>query len=244
MVPRTPVVTSRSSHAPRPCEPRVTFAVPGDLATPTGGFVYDGRIIQELRRLSWKVDVVNIGELFPNPNRDERAKAMAMLASASPGSPTVLDGLAFGALPEAGILRFRTPLIALVHQPLASDPALGTIDANNFHKSESAALASASCVVTTSEATARLLRTEYDVANERIRVVLPGIDRSPEALGSDCSTVRLLSVGSILPVKGYDLLIEALASLTEMSWHLTIAGDRSEASRHRFSSMMILRPVG
>ena len=152
-----------------------------------------------------------------------------MLASAPPGSPTVLDGLAFGALPEAGILRSRTPLIALVHQPLASDPALNTVDANKFHKSESAALATASCVVATSEATARQLRTEYDVANERIRVVRPGIDRLPEALGSGCSRVRLLSVGSILPVKGYDLLIEALASLTEMSWHLTIAGDRTRS---------------
>jgi glycosyltransferase involved in cell wall biosynthesis len=39
--------------------------------------------------------------------------------------------------------------------------------------------------------------------------------------------VRLLSVGSVVPVKGYDLLIAAVATLTDMPWRLTIAGDRT-----------------
>jgi hypothetical protein len=45
-------------------ELRVAFAVPGDLATLTGGYGYDRRIIQELRRLGWQVDVVQIGGGF------------------------------------------------------------------------------------------------------------------------------------------------------------------------------------
>jgi diaminopimelate decarboxylase len=47
--------------------------VPGDLATPTGGNGYDRRIIQELRRLGWQVDVVDIGGGFPFPSIAERA---------------------------------------------------------------------------------------------------------------------------------------------------------------------------
>jgi hypothetical protein len=43
--------------------------------------------------------------------------ALAILSAVPAGCPVVLDGLAFGALPEAGALRCRTPLIALVHQP-------------------------------------------------------------------------------------------------------------------------------
>jgi glycosyltransferase involved in cell wall biosynthesis len=39
--------------------------------------------------------------------------------------------------------------------------------------------------------------------------------------------VRLLTVGSIVPRKGYDVLIAALAPLAALPWRLTIAGDRT-----------------
>src|SRR5262245_16095905 len=107
-------------------EPRLAFAVPGDLATPTGGYGYDRRIIQELRRLGWRVDVADIGGGCPFPSIAQRATALSILSTVPAGCPTVLDGLAFGALPEAGALRCHTPLIALVHQPLALDPGLDT----------------------------------------------------------------------------------------------------------------------
>ena len=143
------------------------------------------------------------------------------------GCPIVLDGLAFGALPEAGALRSRTPLIALVHQPLALESGLDTAQADAFRESERAALAAAARVVVTSEATARIVIADYDVPSQRISVVRPGNDPVPPARGSNDGVVRLLSVGSVVPDKGYDLLIAAVATLADLPWRLTIAGDRT-----------------
>jgi glycosyltransferase involved in cell wall biosynthesis len=204
---------------------RVAFAVPGDLATPTGGYRYDGRIIQELRRLDWQVDVLDLGDGFPFASAAQRASALAMLSALPGGCPVVLDGLAFGALPEAGALQSRLPLIALVHQPLALEPALDAAQANVLRESERAALAAAARVVVTSESTARIVTADYNVQPQRISVVRPGNDPVPPALGSNDAVVRLLSIGSVVPVKGYDLLIAAVATLVDLPWRLTIAGD-------------------
>jgi glycosyltransferase involved in cell wall biosynthesis len=210
-----------------PTDLRLAFGVPGDLATPTGGYGYDRRIIRELRHLGWQVDVVDVGGGFPFPSVAQRATALAVLSALPAGCPTVLDGLAFGALPEAGALQSRTPLIALVHQPLALDPGLDSPQADALRETERAALAAAAHVVVTSEATARIVIADYDVPSQRISVVRPGSDPVPQAPGSGDGIVRLLSVGSVVPVKGYDLLAAALARLDDMPWRLTIAGDRT-----------------
>jgi glycosyltransferase involved in cell wall biosynthesis len=188
---------------------RLAFAVPGDLATPTGGYRYDGRIIQELGRLGWQVDVLDVGDGFPFPSAAQRANALAMLSAVPGGCPIVLDGLAFGALPEAGALRSRTPLIALVHLPLALEAGLDTTQAEAFRESERAALAVAARVMVTSESTARIVIADYDVPSQRVSVVRPGNDPVPPALGSNDGVVRLLSIGSVVPGKGYDVLIAA-----------------------------------
>ena len=154
-------------HTFPPNKLRLAFGVPGDLATPTGGYGYDRRIIQELRQLGWQVDVVDVGDSFPFPSVAQRTTALATLSAVPAGCPTVLDGLAFGALPEAGALRSRSPLIALVHQPLALDPGLDSTQAETFRETERAALAAAERVVVTSEATARIVIADYDVPSQR-----------------------------------------------------------------------------
>ena len=225
---------------------RVAFAVPGDLATPTGGYRYDRRIIQELRRLGWRVDVLDVGDGFPFPSAAQRATALEVLSTVPDGCPIVLDGLAFGALPEAGALRSRTPLIALVHQPCALEPGLDTAQADVFRESERAALAAAARVVVTSEATARIVSADYYVQSQCISVVRPGNDPVSPAPGSNDDVVRLLSVGSVVPGKGYDLLIMALATLAGLPWRLTVAGDRTRnpAAAARLDADIAARGLG
>jgi len=47
---------------------RFAFAVPGDLAIPTGGYAYDRRMMAELGDLGWRIDLLDLGEGFPWPN--------------------------------------------------------------------------------------------------------------------------------------------------------------------------------
>ena len=99
---------------------RVAFAVPGDLATPTGGYAYDRRIMTELGQLGWQIDLLNLGEGFPWPSEAARSAAQTRLLAISAGIRVVIDGLALGVLPEtASRLAGRNPLLALVHHPLA-----------------------------------------------------------------------------------------------------------------------------
>jgi glycosyltransferase involved in cell wall biosynthesis len=82
-------------------------------------------------------------------------------------------------------------------------------------------------VVVTSAATARLVAADYGVAAESITIAKPGSDPAPLAPGSRDGIVQLLSVGAVVPRKGFDVLIAALAGLGDLPWRLTIAGDRT-----------------
>jgi glycosyltransferase involved in cell wall biosynthesis len=207
---------------------RVAFAVPGDLSTPTGGYVYDRHIIAELRQLGWQVDVLDLGEGYPRPNAEIKAAASERLAEIPAGRPIVIDGLAFGVLPEVALaLRERNPLVALVHHPLALETGLSSADANAFRASERAALAAARGVVVTSRSTAQILLDDYDVMDDLITVACPGTARCPAANGSRDGIVRILSIGALVPRKGFDVLIAALAALPGLPWRLTIAGDKT-----------------
>lgn len=204
----------------------VVFAVPGDLGTPTGGYTYDRRIVAELPALGWQPEVINLGEGFPCPTAHTRASACARLSALPHGRPLVIDGLAFGALPDvAEGLRARHPLVALVHHPLALESGLGAAESAALHASERAALACARHVVATSAKVARLLMDDYGVAPDGMSVVQPGTDRVPARPRNENSVVQLLAVGSLVPRKGYDVLIAALAQLTHLPWRLTVVGD-------------------
>ncbi|MBV9563649.1 MAG: glycosyltransferase family 4 protein [Bradyrhizobium sp.] len=223
---------------------RAAFAVPGSLETPTGGYGYDRRIIAELERLGWPIELVDIGEGFPWPSEATRSAARARLLQVRTGWPIVIDGLALGVLPDlAAELAPRNPLLALVHHPLALEWGLSAGEAERLRHSERAALASAHGVVVTSAATARLIVADYDVPADRVSVARPGTDPAPRARGSEHGMLHLLSVGAIVPRKGFDVLVAALATLAGVQWRLSIAGDltrdaaaaeklRSEIARH------------
>lgn len=208
---------------------QLAFAVPGDLNTPTGGYAYDRRIIAELRKLGWDVDVIDLGSEFPRPSDRARDAAFAKLNAVPLGTRLVIDGLAFGTMDvNASQLAPERKLVALVHHPLALETGLTPAEAGAFQIMERTALSAAGHTVTTSHTTARVLMSEYGVPERRLIVVPPGTDKVAPARGSGGNgPLVLLAVGALVPRKGYDVLIAALATLRDLQWRLTIAGDRT-----------------
>ena len=136
----------------------------------------------------------------------------------------------------AASLHQRNPLIALVHQPLALESELCLADANKFRASERAALEFARrVVIATDSSTKNRLITDYGVPAEHITVARPGSDPVAPAVGSRDGVVRLLAVGSVVPGKGYDVLIAALTTLTDLPWQLEFTShtgrDRATAAK-------------
>jgi glycosyltransferase involved in cell wall biosynthesis len=203
--------------------------VPGDLNTPTGGYTYDRRIVGELEALGWQVEVLDIGDGFPRPTPEVRTIAGAQLMGLPTGQPLVIDGLAYGTMPEeAKSLRERCSMVALVHHPLALETGLDNAEAAALRKSERAALACARHVIATSAATARLLIADYGVPAKGLTVVQPGTDRAT-VHEPRRGTLTLLTVGAIVPRKGYDVLVGALAQLKDHPWRLVIVGDNTRS---------------
>lgn len=211
---------------------RIVFAFPGELDTPTGGYIYDRRIIEGLRGRGWQVDLLSLGAGFPFPSHETVSQANELLKAIPIDTLVVMDGLALGVLPEAvATLAHDHTVVALIHHPLAFESGLSAGQAEAFRLSESRALTHASHVIVTGPSTAKDLVRSFGVPAESIDVVCPGTARASLSQGSGSETLHLLSVGSVIPRKGFDVLLAALQPLAELPWTLTIAGDLTRDER-------------
>jgi glycosyltransferase involved in cell wall biosynthesis len=223
------------------------FAVPGSIDQPTGGYAYDRRVIAALRGLGCEVDIIDLGEGFPYPDAATCRSALERLCAAPTGRPIVIDGLALGVLPDAAkTLAATHKVVALVHHPLALETGIAPATAAAFAASERAALAAVRHVVVTSPSTRRVLIADYGVAAAAVTVALPGNDRIAAAARPRRDTVALLAVGSVVPRKGYDVLVDALAGIVDLDWRLVIAGDctRDRAAADKLAAHIAARGLG
>jgi glycosyltransferase involved in cell wall biosynthesis len=201
----------------------VVIALPGDPATRTGGTAYDARIVAELRARGRAASLLSLPDDFPFPSEASISFALARLAAVRRSAALIVDGLAFGALPAAGIAALGRPVAALVHHPLALETGLSAADAARLETSERAALAQARAVIATSERTGDILRTRFGVPTERLAIAPPGVDPQPRAEGGGASPV-ILTVATVTPRKNHAALAEALASLVDLDWRWRIIG--------------------
>lgn len=200
---------------------RAFLAVPGDLATPTGGYAYARALLAHAGAAGLDLRHLPLPGGFPFPDREALAATARALGAAD--APVLVDGLAFGALPPEAIGAARVPLLALVHHPLGLETGIDPAAAARLLASERAALARAAHVVTVSRTTAATLAADLGVDPARITVAPPGLDRA-EAAPRRGRPAVILSVGSLTPRKGQDLLLRALGRLAGADWTCRIAG--------------------
>ncbi|MFE1599586.1 glycosyltransferase family 4 protein [Methylobacterium sp. ID0610] len=223
------------------------FAIPGDLATPTGGYAYARHVLAEWSAGPLRVTHLPLPGSFPEPSAEDLAVTEAAFARLPAGAALLVDGLAYGALP-APVIRAagERPLVALVHHPLGLEAGLAPARAEALVASERAALALAHRIVATSPFTRALLMRDFGVAAQAIVVAEPGTAPAARVPVRTTGTVSLLSVGTVIPRKAHHLLVEALAGLGNLDWRLTIAGalDRDPACAAALRRTVAERALG
>ncbi|WP_424812754.1 glycosyltransferase family 4 protein [Roseococcus sp. YIM B11640] len=199
---------------------KIALLVPAPFDTVSGGYIYDRRMVEGLRGLGHEVRVVELAGRHPMPDAAAEASAREAFAGLAANEVPLIDGLGLPAFaPLAPELAARMA-VALIHHPTSLEPGP---DQAALAERERTLFAACGRFITTSVYTARAMPA-LGADRLRIGVIEPGTDPAPRARGSAGPGARILSVGSLIPRKGHDVLLRALARLTDLDWELRIAG--------------------
>ncbi len=190
-----------------------------DPARPSGGNAYDRRVCQGLGETGWSVRAHAVPGSWPQPDAASYAALAGVIQGIPDDAVVLLDGLVASTAPEVLVPQAnRLRLVTLVHMPLGHDPA-----DDDARRREGAVLSAAASVVTTSRWARRTLLELYELPGVRVHVAEPGVDAADLAPGT-ASAGALLCVAAVIPGKGHDVLLDALATLTDLSWQCLCAG--------------------
>lgn len=203
---------------------RIDFIVPGPFDILTGGNQYDRHMAEQWRLAGHSIEIHALAGRSPVPDDMALSSARDLLATLAANSVVVIDNLVLAAFEDlAGALAAR-PLVILDHHPTGLETGLDPQTSAALIEIERRLLRLARHVVVTSATTASTLGADFGVAADRITVIEPGTAAAVRSTGSGHATINILSIGSLIPRKGHDVLLRALAKLFDLDWHLTIAG--------------------
>jgi glycosyltransferase involved in cell wall biosynthesis len=210
----------------------VHFVIPDgidDRARASGGNAYDRHLCRGLTSIGWSVHEHAVPGCWPGPDAASCA-ALASVVQRIPDDAVVLiDGLVASTAPEVLVPQAsRLRLAVLVHMPLGHRPADDRADDARMREREVLSIAAA--VVTTSAWSRRRLLELYPLAADRVHVAEPGVDGADLATGTAAGGA-LLCVAAVTTDKGHDVLLDALAMTTDLSWQCVCVGslDREPA---------------
>jgi glycosyltransferase involved in cell wall biosynthesis len=134
----------------------------------------------------------------------------------------LVDGLVASTAPDVLVPQARRlRLVVLVHTALGHRPA--DHGGDEVLARERAVLEAAAAIVTTSAWSRHRLLELYPLSADRVHVAEPAVDPAELATGT-ASGEELLCVGAVTFGKGHDVLLDALATMTDEPWRCLCVG--------------------
>jgi glycosyltransferase involved in cell wall biosynthesis len=207
----------------------IVFLTSADYARLTGGYVYNAQLLTALERQRGGYGGITLATGFPTVSPVERASLAERLRKLPSDTVILTDHIFLADLPDV-FATTEISVVAIFHHSLVeeqggqgnADPAL--------RQREKQAVTRASRILVTSTETARYLHQHYGVAENRIRIAVPG--NRPAIRGTagkhrsgGAKQRNLLSVGAVIARKRYDYCLDVAAYLPKEGWRWKIVGD-------------------
>jgi glycosyltransferase involved in cell wall biosynthesis len=188
-----------------------------DPDRPSGGNVYDRRVVNALAGLGWSVQEHPLAGPWPDAGVASSHALRGALETIADGETVLVDGLVGCAAPMVVSRQARRlRIVVLVHLPLG-------VQTLSRRSAEGALLGRVAGVVATSNWTRSWLVEHYGLDPTRVAVAVPGTEVAA-AVPVRPAGDRLLCVGAVTPTKGHDLLLDALACIGDLAWSCRCVG--------------------
>lgn len=223
---------------------RVGLVIYGSLDTISGGYLYDRKLVANLRAAGDTVEIFSLPwRNFGRHLTDNFTGALYETIARARLDILIQDELNHPSLIRLNQRLGRTvpyPIVSLVHHLRVSETHPRILKAI-YRRVERAYLQSADAFIFNSETTRRAV---YDLVPAAARspnvVALPSGDHfHPDltaqditARAKDSCPLRVLFIGNIITRKGADTLLDALALLPRENFSLTIVGNRNLDAAH------------
>jgi glycosyltransferase involved in cell wall biosynthesis len=215
---------------------KIYFIVPTFRDSITGGSLYDYQVIRYLKKKHIRVSLIEVDHNISSLRINKVIKSLPIK------SKILIDGYLSSKLYKSS---FSQEIILLIHHPCTLENTDYILSDISLFFREKKSFSRAKKIITVSKTIMKIIRSISNVHQE-ISVAYPGIEKSYCNLVSTLNNNKMISIGNIIPRKGYHNLIEALRNI-DGDWELNIVGNekmnikyytmiKSKIERYKLSS--------
>ncbi|MBT3548889.1 MAG: glycosyltransferase family 4 protein [Gammaproteobacteria bacterium] len=196
---------------------KIYFIYPEFGNITTGGTLYDFYLCKYLKKIFIYHQSITVNHDISN------IKIFRKIKSIPKDSIIIIDGYLANRIKY--LLKKYNNIHLLVHHPCSLEDPADTTSSLRLFFNEKIAFTHAQSITTVSKyMKSRISR--YLNRSSKISVVYPGIRECFFNCKTDVESIDILSIGNLIPRKGFEWLVESLSRLN-IDWHLNIIGSYS-----------------